>query len=255
MTLPTDARIRQKERLTKLKEAGLKPNKKPKITEPGTDDCGDDISGLGPEAIMLSNDVIWETADFSDEEPPDNEVYPTTGTTTEDLRVPTTEDYRERFNTPWSSRLPSGGMGCPACHNSLRKDSPMHTRNPATCSHPDIVPVYWDCPGCCDDRGRNPRYTDPGHNYQDGKCRFAHRGPPPRIGAHPRDPRTPATNHPSADTSGYDAAVKAERSGDLRGDAPPRAYGEQGDAPPTAGGHSGSSTGPHEDPEIGRAHV
>ena len=118
-TLPTDARIRQKERLTKLKEAGLKPNKKPKFTEPGTDDCGDDISGLGPEAIMLSNDVIWETADFSDEEP--QEVYPTTGTTTEDLRVPTTEDYRERFNTPWSSRLPSGGMGCPACHNSLRK--------------------------------------------------------------------------------------------------------------------------------------
>ncbi len=136
-------------------------------------------------------------------------------------------------------------MGCPACHNSLRKDSPMHTRNPATCSHPNIVPVYWDCPGCRDDRGRNPRYTDPGHNYQDGKCRFAHRGPPPRIGAHPRDPRTPAANHPSADISGYDATVKAERSGDLRGDAPPEAYGEQGGVPPAA---SGSSTGPHEDP-------
>ena len=124
----------------------------------------------------------------------------------------------------------------------------MHMRNPATCSHPNIVPVYWDCPGCRDDRGRNPRYTDPGHNDQDGKCRFAHRGPPPRIGAHPRDPRTPATNHPSADISGYDATVKAERSGDSRGDAPPEAYGEQGGVPQAAGTHSGSSTGPHEDP-------
>ena len=215
-TLPTDARIRQKSRLTK------------QFTEPDID-----ISGLGPEAITLSNEVIWETADFSGKEP--QEVYPTTGITT--------EDYRERF-TLWSSRLPTGGMGCPTCHSSLRKDSSMHMRNPATCSHPNIVPVYWDCPGYRDDRGRNPRYTDPGHNYQDGKCRFAHLGPPPRTGAHPRDPRTPATNHPSADISGYDATVKAERSGDLRGDAPPEAYGEQGGVPPAA---SGSSTGPHED--------
>ena len=39
--------------------------------------------------------------------------------------------------------------------------------------------------------------------------------------------------------------MKAERSGDSRGDAPPEAYGEQGGVPPAA---SGSSTGPHEDP-------
>ena len=37
--LPTEARIRQKERLTKMKELGLKLEKKQKHTEPGNDDC------------------------------------------------------------------------------------------------------------------------------------------------------------------------------------------------------------------------
>ena len=66
ISLPTDARLRQKERLTKLKEAGLKPKKKKTYTEPGTDDCGDDISGLGKDAILLSLDVIGEVLDSSD---------------------------------------------------------------------------------------------------------------------------------------------------------------------------------------------
>jgi len=68
ISLPTDARIRQKERLAKLKEAGLKPKKKVKYTEPGNDDCGDDISGLGPDAVLLSLDVIGETIDSSDDD-------------------------------------------------------------------------------------------------------------------------------------------------------------------------------------------
>ena len=42
-SLPTDARIRQKERLAKMKEAGIAPKKKQKYTESGNDDCGDDI--------------------------------------------------------------------------------------------------------------------------------------------------------------------------------------------------------------------
>ena len=39
---PTDARIRQKERLKRDKEDGIKPKKRPKIVEEGNDDCGDD---------------------------------------------------------------------------------------------------------------------------------------------------------------------------------------------------------------------
>ena len=33
------------------------------------------------------------------------------------------------------------GLGCPACHSALRKDSPMHTRNRANWYYPDIKPV------------------------------------------------------------------------------------------------------------------
>ena len=54
---PTDARVKQKERLKLMKEQGLKPKKKPKVIEPGNDDCGDDISGLGKDVILLSCDL------------------------------------------------------------------------------------------------------------------------------------------------------------------------------------------------------
>ena len=64
--LPTDARIKQKERLTKLKDAGLKPKKRNIHTEPGQDDCGDDISGLGPDVHILGYDYVPEL--FSDDE-------------------------------------------------------------------------------------------------------------------------------------------------------------------------------------------
>ena len=63
--LPTDARIRQKDRLMKLKVAGLKPKKKNIHTEPGQDDCGDDISGLGSDIHLLGCDTIPEL--FSDD--------------------------------------------------------------------------------------------------------------------------------------------------------------------------------------------
>ena len=66
-TLPTDARIRQKERLAKMKEAGIKPKKKYKYTEPGNDDCGDDISGLGKDAVLMSCDMICEDIEEEDD--------------------------------------------------------------------------------------------------------------------------------------------------------------------------------------------
>ena len=65
---PTEARIRQKDRLKKLKEAGLKPKKKKIYTEPGDDDCGNDLSGLGPDAVLYSCDVQLEAIDSSDED-------------------------------------------------------------------------------------------------------------------------------------------------------------------------------------------
>ena len=45
---PTEERIRQKDRLKKLKEAGLKPQPRKVVVEEHFDDCGTDLSGLAP---------------------------------------------------------------------------------------------------------------------------------------------------------------------------------------------------------------
>ena len=63
------------------------------------------------------------------------------------------------------------------------------------------------------DQGRNV----PGHwTDRPGRCRFAI-GPqdiaPERVGAHPRDPRMTATEHPSSDISGVDALADTPRGG------------------------------------------
>ena len=65
---PTDARIKQKERLKAMKEQGLKPKKKRIYVEPGDDDCGEDLSGLGKDIQMFMLDVYCEDIDESDQD-------------------------------------------------------------------------------------------------------------------------------------------------------------------------------------------
>ena len=47
-----------------MKEKGIKPNKKKQIVEEGTDDCGSDLSGLGPNIILYGCDWTsdWDEA-------------------------------------------------------------------------------------------------------------------------------------------------------------------------------------------------
>jgi len=51
-----------------MKEQGLKPKRKLKVIEPGDDDCGDDLIGLGKDVILLSCDVTTDPGE--DEEVP-----------------------------------------------------------------------------------------------------------------------------------------------------------------------------------------
>ena len=41
-----------------LRNSATRTQKRKKPIEPGTDDCGDDISGLGPDVILMSCDTI-----------------------------------------------------------------------------------------------------------------------------------------------------------------------------------------------------
>jgi hypothetical protein len=66
---PTDERVEWKKRQKEMKELGLEPNKRKKVVEDHHDDCGADISGLGPaddQDLLLS--VI---ADELDSDEPD----------------------------------------------------------------------------------------------------------------------------------------------------------------------------------------
>ena len=83
VALPTDAKVKAKVRLAKMKELGIKVKKKFKITEPGNDDCGDDIRGLGDDVILLTCDVAPENDDdTSDDE--DNILFISIPRTTQD---------------------------------------------------------------------------------------------------------------------------------------------------------------------------
>eukprot|EP00959_Pyramimonas_sp_CCMP1952_P117436 2454864-Pyramimonas_sp.AAC.1 len=57
--LPTDARNKQKEQQKVDKEAGNKPRGIPKLVEDGSDDCGEDLRGLGRGAYYT--DVPLDT--------------------------------------------------------------------------------------------------------------------------------------------------------------------------------------------------
>eukprot|EP00959_Pyramimonas_sp_CCMP1952_P353349 7402947-Pyramimonas_sp.AAC.1 len=49
--LPTESRIKQKEKLKAEKEAGIKPRRIKKHVEDGNDDCGAELSGLGQDLM------------------------------------------------------------------------------------------------------------------------------------------------------------------------------------------------------------
>eukprot|EP00973_Karenia_brevis_P059800 8324503-Karenia_brevis.AAC.1 len=60
--------MKQKKRLEYLKEKGEKPKKRKIHTEPGNDDCGDDISGLGKDIELHMLDFIMEELSSDDDE-------------------------------------------------------------------------------------------------------------------------------------------------------------------------------------------
>ena len=67
-TLPTESRIKQKERFKAEREAGIKPRKIKKRVEDGNDDCGEDLSGLGKDISSRLGGVIPEYLESSDDE-------------------------------------------------------------------------------------------------------------------------------------------------------------------------------------------
>ena len=95
-------------------------------------------------------------------------------------------------------------MICPACHQNIRADCPVHNREPGSCRFPHVVPVVWKCTACNQGKPRYHKGHDP-HRNNPGECRLADPlTDTQRFGAHPREPRAPTTEHPTAERSSYD---------------------------------------------------
>ena len=85
--LPTESRIKQKERLKAEKEAGIKPRRIKKHVEDGDDDCGESLAGLGAD-IMTS----WSTDAPSEPLSSDDEDLFTT------FHRPISDDHADIFS-------------------------------------------------------------------------------------------------------------------------------------------------------------
>ena len=201
---------------------------------PGNDDCGDDLSGLGKDIVLLSCD--WDN-DWA-------EAYPTTRKELRQGKQPSsssasrqTDRPRETVERPSSvvpdvpgpriipppavptgmsfTRPGPGGDGqCQACSSNKWKHSPAHTRKPGQCRWHDVESRVYECPACAQDFHK-------GHKLHwikfPGLCRFAIPAKdmePKREGHHPREPRRRARDHPTAGADAHDC-------GDQEDDASP----------------------------------
>ena len=115
---------------------------------------------------------------------------------------------------------------CPACNKNLHKNDPTHTRHDYDCRFPLEESIEWKCPSC---KAGHSRYAGH-HTNTPGECRWTaipERQGTPRIGSHPRQPRTPATSDPTIDMHPGNAPQD-----DIDDDTPhPSAAGSNG--PPT----------------------
>ena len=139
---------------------------------------------------------------------------------------------------------------CPACHRRIQRLDPSHTRVRGECRYPDDTPVDFACEGC---RNRRPR-SHASHTMVPGECLHAAtraRRWAPRVRAtrHPRDPRLPEVDEPTAGLPGSSPAGELgaddeRQAADLE-DAVRRSLGddEVGDEAPRGGPSSSSASG------------
>ena len=102
-SLPTEARIAQKARLKQMAEKGEKPKKRKQVVEDGHDDCGDDVSGLGPDVHLLGSDCACYSFDYMTEcwdSEPEIEVLPSVSSSSGSGSVTAPGEHRPIYTPP-----------------------------------------------------------------------------------------------------------------------------------------------------------
>ena len=264
---PTASREKVRDRRNRMKAAGIEivVKKKKFVVEDHHDDCGDDLSSLGPvDETMLTVGLSAPYTLDSDEERIDQDfdrrmvqqlAYPITYPIDPDTVKPPAPG-----GVPGKGRDPRAAKPdrttCPSCRQSRAKDDWEHTREIGQCAYPYDMPFLPSCDACQRRKGR----LQDGHSYIKDRCRWgptdatqltrAHR---PRTVPHEPPPRPnfdPIRGAP-ATTEGRELGQDAEEEVE-EGDR--RAIAERPMAPeaaPTGGGAGSGHQAYDEPPEEG----
>ena len=172
-----------------MKVQGLKPKRRKQNVEDGHDDCGGDLTGLGPDVTLLGMDCACYCRDYISEcwEPePEMDVLPiaqvggSSGSGTASAAAgdaPATPEIKPKYTPPkpvdpnLKFTRPKSGMGseCPACSSNVWMHSPSHTRVPGKCRYHDVGSYEYACKGCKADLDASKIKQ---HTFQKGHCRW-----------------------------------------------------------------------------------
>jgi len=173
---PTDSRERARDEKNRRKAQGIAERvvkKKVFKVEDHYDDCGDDLSSLGPDLLFvgISHPYHLDT----DEEFVDRDYdlalrqhtsYPTYPIDPSTIAQPV-PGVPKRGRDPRA--VPSWRSTCPSCRENRARDDWDHTREIGQCAFPHDQPVLPQCKGC---QLRHHR-TENTHSFREGHCRWS----------------------------------------------------------------------------------
>ena len=173
---PTDSRERARDAKNQRKAQGIaekEVKKKVFKVEDHYDDCGDDLSSLGPDLLVVGTanpyylDSDDELVDWDyDAEMLMQSAFPTYPIDPSTVAKPIP-------GTPAKGRdpraKPPSTTACPARRCFRARDDWEHSRVVGECSYPHDEP--W-LPGCVSCQKRKPRWAD-GHSFRSDHCRWS----------------------------------------------------------------------------------
>ena len=265
---PTDSKEREKIKRNKQKELGeeVVVKKRKFHVEDHYDDCGDDLSSLGPMVNEMDSRFVRPCDYDTDQELSDQDhnecllaecqhYYPV-----DPSKVALPYDKGPRFKGRDPRAKVQTKSSCPACRNYRDRDDWEHTRVVGECSFPRDMPVIPECVACQD---RKPR-LDPEHTYEKDKCRWAASGFAPKV-TRPARPHTPVprvddepTAHARATRDGVELGAEGEeRVAQADRAAAASSSSSSSSAVPAAASGSGdadrSGRGPDQEPRVRRS--
>jgi hypothetical protein len=176
---PTASKEKERDRRNQMKAAGIEivVKKKKFVVEDHHDDCGDDLSSLGPvDETMLTVGLSAPYTLDSDEERIDQDfdrrmvqqlAYPITYPIDPNTVAPPAPG-----GVPGRGRDPRAAKPdrttCPSCRQSRAKDDWEHTREIGQCAYPYDFPFLPVCDACQRRKGR----LQDGHSYIKDRCRW-----------------------------------------------------------------------------------